>query len=140
MGGGPHSLRGIEIYKGKPIFYGLGLFFFKPDVKATQETALQQFPDSGIAPAPDPRPHSPASWYDSVLAIVDFDGPRATTVRLYPIDLTNASARGKRGLPHLAEGDNANRILSRLQQESARLGTTINIEGPVGRIRILKSP
>src|SRR3546814_3325682 len=26
VGGGPHSLRGIELYKGKPIFYGIGVF------------------------------------------------------------------------------------------------------------------
>jgi hypothetical protein len=24
LGGGPHSLRGIEIYKGRPVFYGMG--------------------------------------------------------------------------------------------------------------------
>ena len=27
-GHGPHTLRGVEIYKGKPIFYSLGNFFF----------------------------------------------------------------------------------------------------------------
>ena len=25
---GPHQLRGIEIHKGRPIFYSLGNFFF----------------------------------------------------------------------------------------------------------------
>src|SRR5204863_4244484 len=29
VGHGPHVLRGIEIYKGKPIFYGLGEFFYQ---------------------------------------------------------------------------------------------------------------
>ena len=28
VGHGPHTLRAIEIYKGKPIFYSLGNFFF----------------------------------------------------------------------------------------------------------------
>jgi hypothetical protein len=29
VGHGPHVLRGIEIYNGKPIFYGLGEFFYQ---------------------------------------------------------------------------------------------------------------
>lgn len=31
VGHGPHVLRGIEIYKGKPIFYSLGDFMFQPE-------------------------------------------------------------------------------------------------------------
>src|ERR1700722_2039451 len=86
MGGGPHSLRGIEIYKGKPVLYGLGLFYFKPIIKALQETALQKYSDGGYAPAPDPRPHNPEIWYDSVLVVSDFSDGRLERVRLYPID------------------------------------------------------
>ncbi len=37
---GPHVLRGIEIYKGKPIFYGLGDFIFQ------NETLLRQPPEN----------------------------------------------------------------------------------------------
>ena len=29
VGHGPHVLRGVEIYKGKPIFYSLGDFIFQ---------------------------------------------------------------------------------------------------------------
>src|SRR5262249_2359606 len=29
IGHGPHQIRGIEIYKGRPIFYSLGNFFFQ---------------------------------------------------------------------------------------------------------------
>ena len=29
VGHGPHVLRGIEIYKGKPIFYSLANFMFQ---------------------------------------------------------------------------------------------------------------
>ena len=37
IGGHPHVLQGIEIYKGKPIFYSLGNFWFS---SATRETAI----------------------------------------------------------------------------------------------------
>jgi poly-gamma-glutamate capsule biosynthesis protein CapA/YwtB (metallophosphatase superfamily) len=136
MGGGPHSLRGVEIYKGKPIFYGLGLFFFKPTLMGTPENMFRKFPDTGYRPEPDPRPHNPAGWYDSVLAITDFDGPKVKQVRLYPIDLANTAPAGSRGLPHLATGDRAREILARLQSDSALFGTKIAIEGDIGLIRV----
>src|SRR3546814_6145516 len=37
VGGGPHSLRGIEINKGKPIFYGIGVLFIRGERKTMQE-------------------------------------------------------------------------------------------------------
>jgi poly-gamma-glutamate synthesis protein (capsule biosynthesis protein) len=136
MGGGPHSLRGIEIYKGKPILYGLGLFYFKPVIMALQETALQQYSDEGFAPEPDPRPHNPESWYDSVLVISDFDGSRLERVRLYPIDLKNTDPPGSRGVPHFAAPAKAKRILEKLQQDSLQFGTKIVMQGSMGVINI----
>ena len=40
VGHGPHVLRGIEIYKGKPIFYSLSNFIFQ------NETVLRMPEDS----------------------------------------------------------------------------------------------
>ena len=134
MGGGPHSLRGVEIYKGKPIFYGLGLFFFKPQLMGAAESGGRKWPDDGYPPLPDPRPNNPPSWFESVLAVSDFDDGRLKAVKLYPIELANAQP--SRGLPHLATGARAREILGRLQRDSAALGTTIAIEGDVGLIRL----
>src|SRR3546814_8453617 len=93
VGGGPHSLRGIEIYKGKPIFYGIGVFFIRGEIKAMQEAAFRVFPDptTGRAPPPEPesesvRPGSnPTSWYDGMVAEMDYHDGDATTVRRYPL-------------------------------------------------------
>jgi poly-gamma-glutamate synthesis protein (capsule biosynthesis protein) len=143
IGGGPHSLRGVEIYKGRPILYGMGAFFINGEIKALQETAFQVFPDaSGHAPPPklperSVRPGgNPASWYDGVVAITDFDDGNAKTMRLYPLDLGNTYDRSRRGIPHLADLANARRILADLQADSAQFGTNISIEGSVGVIRI----
>ena len=136
MGGGPHSLRGIEIYKGKPLLYGLGLFYFKPIIKAMQETALQKYSEEGYAPPPDPRPHNPDSWYDSVLVVSDFDGAKLERVRLYPIDLKNGVPPGSRGLPHLAGPDKARQILETLQRDSSQFGTKITVQGSMGVINV----
>ncbi|WP_293454716.1 CapA family protein [Phenylobacterium sp.] len=134
MGGGPHSLRGVEIYHGKPIFYGLGLFFFKPQLMGAAESGPRKWPDDGYPPPPDPRPGNPRAWYDSVLAVSEFDGARLKQVRLYPIDLANAQPA--RGLPHFATGARAAEILARLQSDSAPLGTKIAIEDGVGVIEV----
>ena len=32
IGHGPHQIRGIEVYRGKPIFYSLGDFIFQLDL------------------------------------------------------------------------------------------------------------
>jgi poly-gamma-glutamate capsule biosynthesis protein CapA/YwtB (metallophosphatase superfamily) len=143
LGGGPHSLRGVEIYKGRPVLYGMGVFFIKGEIKALQETALRMFPDaSGRAPAPKPAERSvraggnPASWYDGVVAVTDFDNGKAKTVRLYPLDVGNTYEASRRGIPHFADAANARRILEALQKDSTQFGTQISIEDSVGVIRI----
>lgn len=143
LGGGPHSLRGIEIYKGKPILYGMGVFFIKSNPMGLQESALQVFPDStGHAPPPRPPERSvraggnPASWYDGLVAVTDFENGKATTVRLYPLDVGNTYEPLRRGIPHLADAATALRILQTLQKDSAPFGTKVTIEGSVGIIRI----
>lgn len=143
MGGGPHSLRGVEIYKGQPIFYGMGVFFIKGEIKTLQENALHVFPDAtGHAPPPAPPEKSvrpggnPASWYDGMVATTEFRDGRPAMVKLYPLDVGNTYDRTRRGNPHFADPANARRILADLQKESAPFGTKIAIEGSVGVIRI----
>jgi poly-gamma-glutamate synthesis protein (capsule biosynthesis protein) len=111
---GPHVLRGIEIYNGKPIFYGLGSLFFELGRDWPRE------------------------WFDSAVAVSEFRGGRVAEVRLYPIVLgapVEARARLEQGVPHLATGADARRVLEALQRASQRYGTRIQIEGAVGIIR-----
>ena len=144
LGGGPHSLRGIEIYKGKPILYGMGLFTLRAMIKASQETVFRAWPDAtGHAPKPGASGGSgggggtPPKWLQGVVAAVDYaaDG-REQAVRLYPIDLQHTAEGGTRGVPHLAKGDVAAQILADLQTDSMPFGTQIEIEGDMGVIRI----
>jgi poly-gamma-glutamate synthesis protein (capsule biosynthesis protein) len=142
MGGGPHSLRGIEIYKGRPVFYGLGAFFLNGDIEMTQESAQHVFPDaSGHAPPPPPPSQhtaraggNPASWYDGLVAVTEFGPGGAKRLLLYPLDLGNTYDRRRRGIPHLAAPTDAQRILQNLQRNSARFGTRITVENSVGSI------
>lgn len=143
LGGGPHSLRGVEIYKGHVVLYGIGAFFLNGEIKAMQESAFSVWPDAtGHAPPPAPPERSvrhggnPASWYDGMVATTRFVDGKAREVRLYPLDLGNTYDRSRRGIPHLADPANARRILADLQRDSRQFGTKIAIEGSVGVIRI----
>lgn len=114
---GPHTLRGIEIYKGKPIFYGLGSLFFEIRI---------------------PGFSWPPEWYESVLAISHFANGQVVEVRLYPLVLRQEGRVAERSLigsPCLARGAEAQRILGYLQQQSAPYGTRIDIVGDIGFIR-----
>jgi poly-gamma-glutamate synthesis protein (capsule biosynthesis protein) len=118
---GPHALNGIEVYKGKPIFYGLGsLFFvFGPNRGYTAPTGRHKtFPDE---------------WYESVVPVSTFQRGQLREIRLYPI-VIESSAASTDGFPHPAGPEQGRRILERLGSVSAMFGTAISIEGNVGVI------
>jgi len=139
VAGGPHSLRGIEIYKGKPIFYGVGVFFLTGQIVLTQETRTENY---GPPQAPSTAPArarqgkaNPASWYESFVAATTFRSGQLVEVRLYPLDLGQQGDDKRKGVPHLAAPDAARRILKDLQAASLPYNTRISIEGAVGVLR-----
>lgn len=144
MGHGPHQLRGIEIYKGRPIFYSLGNF-------AMMNNSLDEIPDDmfqqygvepGVATVPEllqarnARSFSDPNLYESVIATSRYVGGQVVEIRLHPIDL-GVDARGAgKGVPAMASPARAQAILERLQRLSAPFGTKISIEKNVGIVRL----
>lgn len=147
VGGGPHAMRGIEIYKGRPIFYGIGTMFLTGQIYLSQEIR-QMLPV--VAPGADKRPPTsatatdiaramggnPRNWYQSIVATIDYAAKGGAMVRLYPLDLGPDKDRPNRGMPELADASIAHEILVSLQRDSAAFGTKIEIEGKVGIIRL----
>jgi len=138
VGHGPHILRGIEIYKGKPIFYDLGEFFrqwdwscdcnFSPNGDLTQaENVVRGHLQRGV--------QEPAN-YESAIAVSKFDKGQLQEVRIYPIWGQHDGPLSRRGVPTLASPEIGRRILERLQKLSEPFGTRIAIENNVGVIRI----
>jgi poly-gamma-glutamate synthesis protein (capsule biosynthesis protein) len=124
LGTGVHVVRGIEIYKGRPIFYGLGEFVRQMDVVGL----------SGLGRGRGTT-DSPPVKYEGVVAVSRFSGGQLAELRLLPIELTDDVRMADRGIPRLASAATAQRVLKRVQALSAPLGTTIVIEGNVGIIR-----
>ncbi len=140
---GPHLLRGIEIYQGKPIFYSVGNFIFQnetidpmpadnyesfdlPDTALASELYDARFRNgtSGFPASPD--------YYQSVIALPTFQGTQLVDLKLYPIDMGQTAPRSQRGTPRMADEATARVIIDRLAKMSAPLGTTIVYENGIG--------
>lgn len=146
-GHGPHFLRGIEIYKGAPIFYSLGNFIFQNETTAWVpyegyrrfELGPEHTPGDFYEARSDGGkrgfPADPVFWR-SVVGMCQYDAKALKEVRLYPIDMGFGRPIPQRGRPLLAEGRVAQETLEWLQHVSAPFGTTITIDGDVGIIRL----
>lgn len=144
IGHGPHQLRGIEIYKGKPIFYSLGNYYFEEYQQQVIPAALYaEFnvdPNTGI-PAEfqdmrSSREFGGNQYYTSVIAVSTYEHGQVSEIHLYPIDLGIDRRWNQRGVPRLASPDVARSILGRLVDLSKPFGTNVEIEGNVGVIRV----
>ena len=119
---GPHNLNGIEIYKGKPIFYSLGSLFFPFGQRRTFTTAAGetlQIPDED---------------FETVVPVTTYRGGRVSEIRLYPVAI-DTTAGPRAGAPYLAGPEQAGRILERLRKLSEPFGTVVRMENSVGIIR-----
>jgi poly-gamma-glutamate capsule biosynthesis protein CapA/YwtB (metallophosphatase superfamily) len=148
VGDGPHQLRGIELYRGRLIFYSLGNFEFQSG--AIDPSAVDVF-DRGVdlfgltlgtmgnmESHPAPNPEEPI-WWESVIAIAKFDHGALKSIELQPIDLGVDLPMAQRGVPQLATAQRGAEILRRLALLSQHFRTQIRIENDLGFIDIGES-
>jgi hypothetical protein len=141
VGHGPHITRGIEIYKGRPIFYSLGNFIVENTILSRLPEQMFHFyglgNDSTTADLYDARPSTAArKTMESIIAITIFRNKRLSEVKLYPIDLGFGLPRYESGRPILAQGEEAHKTLERVQRLSAVFGTKVEIQGDIGIIQV----
>lgn len=131
MHGAP-LLHGIEIYRGKPIFYDLGNFIYN-------------------LPPTISYIHEPMNW-ESAVAYVQFQGKNLQSISFRPVvmnyigegqpDMHNDHADNQflhtRGLPSPAPAARAAYILDRLVNLSKPFGTQMETKGSIAEI-LLKS-
>jgi hypothetical protein len=133
VGHGPHRLRGVEIYKGVPIFYSLGNFLYQ--AKGLDFRAADQFDAGsnlytaalgGSADAASPFAQLDRDWWwQGALALATLEGGKLSGVRVYPITLKAAGQPDQKGLPQLASAAEADTILRQFSALSKRLGTEL---------------
>ena len=117
---GAPLLQGIEIYRGRPIFYDLGNFIFQT------RKSLGEYP---------------ASAWQSVVARCRFRGGKLISLELDPIVLNESGEEGERffetrGRPALATGAQGEAILTSLKKASERFGCGIKSVGGRGVVEL----
>jgi hypothetical protein len=138
VGHGNHTMQGIEIYKGRPIFYNHGNF------------AVQRFGSDDSPPNPENLTNIEEvelanHWVQQYINLTAFvaqtkyqDGKLAE-IRIYPVDLGTETAKvpwSRTSIPQTPTPELARRILADLQKWSEPYGTKISIENNVGVIRV----
>src|SRR5260221_43281 len=129
VGHGPHLLRGLELYKGKPIFYSLGNFIgqnelvakipadgyerFRAEPDLTPGQVYQKRTQGDAAGFPADR-----RYWEAIMPTLRYeDGPNGRmtlrSIDLAPISLGWKEARHRRGRPRLAQPEAGSVILNR---------------------------
>lgn len=157
IGQGSHALlRGIELYKDKPIFYDPGDFIgmsdtvkrlpadfyfrpgYSPEVRSSRATPADGFDARKALPKPfnPPGGHGSARGLGSVVAVCSFSKERRLAdVKLYP--LTHVlEPRSQEGLPMQADGETAKNLIEYLAELSSPFGTKIEFKDGIGEIKL----
>lgn len=139
-GHGPHLLRGIEFYRGKPIFYSLGNFIGQNElVPRLPADSYRRFrAPSDMTPAHVYRLRTendtkgfPAEtrFWETVTPICKFEHGLLKEMVIHPVELGLGGAAHQRGVPRLAKGEQARSILGRLDALSRPFGTELALDG-----------
>ncbi|MBB4857950.1 poly-gamma-glutamate synthesis protein (capsule biosynthesis protein) [Novosphingobium chloroacetimidivorans] len=111
---GPHVVNGIEVYRGRPIFYSLGSLVFSFGGQRSYTTPAGQ------------RMNFPDGWFHTIVPVVSMDAANRMTVRVRGATLTSSKGNDD-GLPRLASGAQEQAMLRQLAKLSASYGTRLRI-------------
>ena len=144
LGHGPHELRGIEIYKGKAIFYSLGNFIFQTETVSLQpadayenkkmphDTMVGAYMNQRNANRTRGYIVQPNIWR-SVMAGFTAENGEITEIKLYPVTMHMGERLSRLGCPCIAEDD---AVLHYLAELSKPYGTELNIENNVATVKL----
>jgi poly-gamma-glutamate synthesis protein (capsule biosynthesis protein) len=130
LGTGPHVLRGIEIYKGRPIFYSLGDFIYQYRTPERIPADLLHQRDIEM-----PRPANVSVWdrresrevLETVLVRMTMNQGKLKRIQLLPVTIDDEGPLY--GVPRLASTKRSGEILARMQKLSEPYGTKIVRKG-----------
>ena len=159
---GSHApMRGVEVYKGKPIFYDPGDFIgmsntvtklpadfywregYSPEARRWEATPADAF-DARLPLLYAENQISPPGGYFSepvlgaVIGLCSFsDGGELAELKLYPVNMSMAhEPRSQSGLPMLADDDTGRRIIEYMAELSAPFGTKIEYKDKAGLVQL----
>lgn len=133
---GPHEVRGIEIYRCRPIFYGLGDFVYQAQhVRRVPADSYEGFKMKEDSTWDDltKRRETAGDWslyknsaaWEGLGAVVNFGRTGAKEVRLRPVDLGFDRPVLDRGVPRLAGPQLGRKIIGDVIEASRPFKTSI---------------
>lgn len=145
FGHGAHELQGIELYKGVPIFYGMGDFILHNEFQEAlpkeffEKNAVEPDYNDLVGVAMNIRSKGgtrglqadPKAW-EAIGASIDYENGKVYKVKVYPFALGFEKERSQRGWPCL---DDSGKVLKYISSLSKKLyGTQIEIKDNYGEI------
>jgi poly-gamma-glutamate synthesis protein (capsule biosynthesis protein) len=146
-GHGSHTPLGIDLYKGKPIFYSLGNFIMQNEtLTAFPDVAYRRFglgPDATPSDFLDARTDggkkghvAHAGFWENFLVTCHFTGGALSEIRVNPIDLGHTAPRSQRGRPVLARDPVASRVVERVARLSKPYGVKVENRNGTGVVTL----
>ena len=147
VGHGSHTPLGVEVYKGKPIFYSVGNFIF-------QNETVRNFPAEAYARFGLGHDATPTDFLDArtgggskghvahtgfwenIAVTCNFRGRALAEIRIHPIEQGFGTSLAQRGRPVLASGEIAERVIGRVAALSKMYGVTVHNDNGTGVIRL----
>lgn len=147
LGHGPHIWRGIEIYKGHPIFYSLGDFIFQNDSVERQPTEFYDLydlgPDNTVSDGLDARSANGTRGlaadhlvFESATVAFNVADGKIGKIILKPLSLGFKENKTLHGRPEFAAKAYGEKILKDIAKLSKEYGTEIKIKNGEGIIEI----
>lgn len=130
LGTGPHVLRGIEIYKGKPIFYSLSDFIYQYRTPERIPVDLIHQRDTEVE-----RPNNLSVWdrrdsefvMEGILIRMTVNNDRLRKIQLIPVTIDREGPLY--GVPRLPGTTRGRRIIEKIQKLSEPFQTRIVDKG-----------
>lgn len=148
---GIHNLGPIEIYRNRPIFYGLANFFWSdiqlplPHDLYQQNAALlqhafthpRQATPYDLAALLNAEEFANTFTFQSVVAQCTFAHNRLSRIELYAVDLGYGRKLTRSGIPELAPPEEARQIFARIASATRQYGLPaldMHVEGSIATI------
>jgi poly-gamma-glutamate synthesis protein (capsule biosynthesis protein) len=146
---GPHRLAPMELYGGRPIFFGLGNFLWSDLQEPIQryhwdesrDLLRERFDDTSTVTDADLMGVLSEEWFGdeavfrSAMARVRLGPDGLDEVRLHPVDLGRAEPLTRRGVPRTPTPEVAQSILESIGTMSEPFGVSITVDGGTGLVQ-----
>jgi poly-gamma-glutamate capsule biosynthesis protein CapA/YwtB (metallophosphatase superfamily) len=137
VGSGVHTVQGIEVYKGRPIFYNHG------NIGIDLTRGLDSTPDLQGMTRTETLERQRAGFFNdesnsiAYIANTTYQDGKLVEIRIYPVDIGIGTRPWSReNIPAAPTPQEARSILERIQKYSEPFGTKISVENNIGIIRV----